>query len=400
MLELRKRSYGIGTLVAALALALVAGVMMFGGGQAAAKGKPLVVDDDGVECPDAAYTEVQAALDDVAEDGRVHVCPGLYSQSLTMNTHGVTLKGEPGAILDGTGLGSVIGITIDANGVTVHGLEIRDYGDEGVRAVGVSDLTLRNLNIHDVGSHAIDILDSDDVEIKNSTIAVAPTVFLGPEAIRLESVDSVTVSNVDVDGGFIGVNFACGSCDGTEAPTNGVVRGSTLANNRIGVLIANSTDATIQGNEITGADADFFSAAIRIGFLPNADTRIAGNELHGNTIGIFVAVSGIPTFDMTIENNHVHDNIRDGMVLLNLHDSEISGNLVEDNGGHGIALFDSTDNEVTGNTALGNGGFFSTLVIFKIGGTFDMFQHDPSSIPNTWSGNTCGTSLGTGIDCP
>lgn len=326
-----------------------------------------------------------------------------------------------------SGTGLVIGaagITLDLNGFTLSGdssapasygvdntggfddVTIKDGAivgfEQGIRGVGVSGLTIKDLTLTgQTSSHAIDILDSEDVEIKDTTISLA-TPF-GPEAIRLESVDGVEVKNVHVDGGFIGVNFACGSCDGSEAPTNGVVKESSFANNFIGVLIANSTDANLEENEISGA----VLWGIRIGFsgaVTVTGTEISESDLHDNLVGIFVAVPGVPTVGMKITENSVHDNTFDGMALLNLHDSEISENVVEDNGGHGIALFDSTDNEVAENTALGNGSVGTILAFFGFGipftPVFDMFQHDPNSIPNIWEENTCGTSLGTGIDCP
>ncbi len=385
----------------------------------AARGAPLVVDDDKVECPDAVYTTIGGALGDASAGNRIHVCAGVYNEPVVINKNGITLKGVPGAILDGDtpiNFGAVNGITISAgvSGVTVHGFEIRDYGNQGIRGDGtiaapLSGITLRNLNIHDVGDHAIDILHSDDVQIKHVTIVMPPYIDpvspfgclfgfpVSPEAIRLQDVHGVQVTNVAVDGGFIGVNFAL---DPNGGETNGVVRGSTFAHNFDGVLIADSSDATIRGNEITGA-----CSGIRVGFSTplTGGIRLVGNELFENFAGISAFVFGQRISAIEIKGNKIHDNDTDGVLLLNVHESEISENEVLDNGRNGIALFDSRDNEVAGNTALGNGtgGPLNLLeLFFGITTKVDMFQDDPTSIPNIWSSNICGTSLGTGIDCP
>lgn len=384
-------------------MAVAALPVIFLAGQALAA-KPLTVDDDLFECPDAGFTTIGGALAVAVPGNRIHVCEGVYNESVLIATDGITLKGVPGAILDGTGLGAVNGIFLDnVSGVTVHGFEIRNYGNQGVRGEFLSDLTLRKLNIHDVGNHAIDILDSNGVVIKSVTIAVGAGAPGFAEAIRLESVGAVHVNNANVTGGFIGVNFACGLCDGTELPTNGLVNGSTFTDNSFtGVLIANSTDARIRSNKFTGAGF----VGISVEFLASPGIRISGNELSENFIGIFVAADSQPTLNMKIEDNYVHNNILDGIVLLNVHDSEISANVVDDNGGHGIALFDSghiTSNSVTGNAASGNGFDISFLAIIfgAVGGPpfVDMY-HDPSSTPNIWSGNTCLTSSGAEVDCP
>lgn len=300
------------------------------------------------------------------------------------------------------------GITVDLNGFTIAGTVAGNFFgvdntggfddvtikrgsivgfEQGIRGEDVAGFTLNNLTFSgQTSSHAIDILDSADVVVKNSSFSLPPWSFGGPEAIRLESVDGFTVKKVDVDGGFIGVNFACGTCDGTEAPSNGVVKNSSFTDNFIGVEIANSTDAEIKENKISGAAF----AGIEIDFLVNIGTKISKNEIFDSGgfmdfgFGIIVA---FPTSDLEIKKNYVHDNFSDGILLKNVDDSKISKNTVKDNGGDGVSLESgSTGNEIKKNTATGNDDT-------------DM-MHDGTSTPNTWTINTCGTSSGADIDCP
>lgn len=129
----------------------------------------------------------------------------------------------------------------------------------------------------------------------------------------------------------------------------------------------------------------FPSRGIRITFtpfIPITNTRISENEIFGHGYGI---LSGsVLVDDSQFTENYIHDNLIDGMRLLNLDDSEISENFVMNNGGRGIALESgSTGNKISENTATGNTGF-------------DLF-HDGTSTPNTWTDNTYGTKSGADI---
>lgn len=323
----------------------------------------------------------------------VHANPACGA-TLTVDT---TLDGDltctttPGLII------GAAGITLDLGGFTLsgltcggcHGVRIVGFDDvqiengtidgfeQGVRAEGVVGLELKYLEFTgQTSSHAIDILDSEDVEIKYSTFDIPVTSFLGPEAIRLESVDGVEVKNVDITGGWIGVNFACGSCDGTEDPTNGEVKDSILSENVIGVLIANSIYAGIKNNEIKEA------GTVICGFCGPATIFSKGVSAGG----FGVIVSGV-----IIEDNVIHDNEGIGIQLWDVDGSEVFGNVVTENDQHGISLIiGSTGNEVTSNLAEENGD--GSIY-------FDMF-HDGASTPNEWEGNSCLTSSGADIDCP
>ena len=105
------------------------------------------------------------------------------------------------------------GITLDLNEYTLSGgstgygvdntggyldVTIKDGAivgfEHGVHAEGVSGFTLKDLNFSgDTASHVIDIVDGEDVVIKDVTIVVGAGSPVWAEAIRLESIDGVTV---------------------------------------------------------------------------------------------------------------------------------------------------------------------------------------------------------------
>ena len=296
---------------------------------------------------------------------------GAFNEAVVIGS-GIMLKAAPGdsPIIDGSGLGALVDlITISAgvSGVTIRGLEITDYGERGVFGAGtiaspLSDITLLNLFVHDgeglgVHHHAIDIRNASDVGIKRVKVVVGPSTIFG-EAIRLQSVDDVKVLRADVDSGFVGVNFACDLCDGTEPPTNGKVVNSSFDGTFIGVLIANSTDAKIVNNEIGLVTPGVLGfgfippRGIRVDFLPNSGTKFINNKISSYAFGI----------------------LADDLSGSNIHGNTATGNSVD-----GIRLRGgSAGNNVTGNTATGNT-------------VFDLSDATCPAVENKWKGNTFGT---------
>lgn len=235
--------------------------------------------------------------------------------------------------------------------------------EQGIRGVNVLRFTIKDMEVRDqTSSSAIDILRSVDVTIKDTvvTISVVSTTI---EAIRLQSVDGFTVKDVDVTGGNVGVNFACAPCPDPDGPSNGVVKDSSFTSNGNGILLADTTDATVKDNTITGSAST--GILVGLGFL-----------------------AGFPTItNVTITDNTVTGSGGSGIVLVKTDTSKVSANEVTGNGGRGIVLIlSSTGNKISGNTATGNTG--------------NDLEHDGSSSPNNWKNNICNTSSGADIDCP
>ncbi len=191
--------------------------------------------------------------------------------------------------------------------------------------------------------------------------------------------------NVDVDGGWVGVNFALSTEAELGPPTSGVVRGSTFANNFLfGVFMANSTDATIVGNEITGAGF----AGIYVGYTSGGVTGITvkGNDVSGS-VGV-AKWGGAGGHGIVLNNvheslvlgNEVSDSGEDGIALYGgASDNWVQGNEVSDSGRYGISVrVDASDNLIRGNTVSGSG-------------SYDL-HWDGSGTGNSWKGNNYGTS--------
>lgn len=276
------------------------------------------------------------------------------ADGITLDLNGYTLSG------DSTGYG--VDNTGGYDDVTIKDGAIVGFG-QGIRAEGASSLTLKDLSFSgDTGGghgHVIDIRGGEAVVIKDVTIVVGAGSPSWAEAIRLASIDNVLVTDVDVDGGLHGVNFAFDQVG--DPPTNGVVKDSTFTDNLwFGVFIANSTDATIEDNEITGAG--------EVG-------------IYAGSFGSGQVVTGV-----VIKDNVVSDTVGlswggYGIALSGVVDSEVSENTVTSSGVIGIALYGgSSDNLVKENEVSGSGWV-------------DLYDGSaPLPLDNTWEENEYDTS--------
>jgi len=319
-------------------------------------------------------------------------CSG--GDGLIIGAHGVTLELN-GFVLEGDLTSGKIGVdnTGGFSSVTIQYGVIQGF-DQGLKAADVDGLELKDLAFSGQNNRfdgrAIDVLGGKDVQIKHSSFTMPTPEFLGTEAIRLESVDNATVDHVVIHGGFVGVNFACGVCDGTEPPTNGEVKNSVIQGAFIGVFLANTTDATVQDNHISGG-VELNCTVATCGF----DFDIPGKGILAQsqpktpltTDSLSVVTNAL------IQGNHVHDTDGFGILLQGATDSEVKTNDVHLNTKDGIALLvaedpvpdiPSTGSLIQGNTSTGNGG--------------DDLSHDVGSTPNTWTDNICETK--TGADIP
>jgi len=277
---------------------------------------------------------------------------------VTVNLDGNTISGD-----GTTGIG--VDNTAGFNNVTIRNGTIKEFV-QAVRAEGVRRLVLKDLTIEGGSSHAIEVLDSRSVTIRDSFITIG-TAF-GREAIRLESVRPARVIDVSIIGGFVGINFACGVCDGSELPTNGTIKRCTISDTGDnGILLANTTNALVTNNVISGAAF----GGIQLGFdttTPVTDVQVVKNVIIGTSFGGafgagILLIRG--AFGNTIRNNVILDSAGNGITVdeaaLEPFDNTIRNNISNANTGFGYSdnTTDSgtagTENTYELNSCLGNG---------------------------------------------
>lgn len=210
---------------------------------ATAQTDTLVVDDDGVQCPEAGFSSIQAAVDASQLGDRVVVCSGVYDETVTIDTPDLTLCGaapdlaptcglvcvqvEPGCpglsatvSLDASASNQNFLITITEPGVTVRGLNVVAGTAQSAFDVRAPGVTLEDNRIASTAT-------GDAVELRTIGVnAVAPdtevrdNVLVGwiANAVGVWRPDATVTGNVFLDN-RVGVHLA-DDADGTQIAAN------------------------------------------------------------------------------------------------------------------------------------------------------------------------------------
>jgi hypothetical protein len=298
---------------------------------------------DTVRVPGDAET-IQAAVDAAEPGGMVLIEPGVYRESITVTTPFLTIRGmdRSRVVIDGD-FERAIGIhVIEADGVTIENLTVRNHLSIGARWTSVHGYRGSFLTAHDNGDHGLSAEDSDWGQFDRSY-----------------------ASGSSVSGLSIGRCFPC----------HAVVRDVLAEHNSIG---------------FSGTNA-------------GGDLAIVNSEWRFNLAGIVPATldadAAAPQRDMVIAGNSVHDNnataagtqgrmsptLGAGIVVTGGVDNLIASNLVQNHDGYGIAVLPNLDHALwitTGNEVRDN--------VVRSSGLADLALGAPAGGGDCFSGNTAG----------
>ena len=352
------------------------------------------VDNDWIGTPNAtdlgdgkifgysAFSTIQAGITGVSSDGTINVAAGTYAENVTINKS-LTLMGAGAATVIQVP-GASPGIDILAGDVTVRDLQVSSSGDsapyligaagtidasdlplngltllnviitgpgasatfgtaQGFRAEDITDLTMTNVTISGMRNHAMDILHSSTVAIDNAnvtgvdgsgTFGEGGTFAPGPEAIRIEDSNGVSVENSTIDGGFLGINFAYNPGTWDDSGTQGTISSTTIDRTWDAVLLADKAQATVENNTLRTSNT-----GVLVGFYDTAD---------GET-----PVS--PAVTANISGNTITENAR-GIRVLDTQSAttNINSNSISGNSEFGVKNFDSDDTLDATNNWWGN----------------------------------------------
>lgn len=263
-----------------------------------------------------AYTSVQLAVTAANAGDTVLVKSGVYNEAVSFARSGssvggyITLMGETGAILDGTGKGET-GIHISSqNYIRVIGLEVQYFtGSDTPMGIHVdgnsSNLEIRNTKVHNIenatgNAHGIALYGTDAIAISNILVdgnEIRNCKLGQSEALVLNgNVTNFTVSNNTVhDNDNIGIDFI--GFEGT-CPTASMdqARDGVCINNVV-YNISSKTNPTYGGDQ--SADGIYVDGGKSI--------VLERNWVYNCDIGIEVASEwkGKTTQDITVRNNFV-----------------------------------------------------------------------------------------------
>ncbi len=270
----------------------------------------------------ATATAAREAIANAAPGDTVVLGAGRHVGPLRIERQ-LVLRGEPGAILDGGGRGSVLEIA--AAGVVVEDLEIRGGGrrvltiDSGVRLVGAHNTTLRRLRIRD-------------------------TLY----GIYAERTAGLTVEGSDLAGrvkpldeGGEGNGIHLWYCEGAR------LAGNTLTRFQDAIYLSFADGAEVEGNRL------FECGRYGLHTMYCQRNRLISNLFTRNVAGIAIMFSN----GLQVERNLIVRNRGPrtyGLLLRDCSAGEFSDNRLVDNT---VAIFmdNSNRNHVHGNLIQDNG---------------------------------------------
>ena len=262
---------------------------------------------------DGAYATVAEALAAAAPHATIVVGPGVYREGLLVLDRPVTLRGLPGAVLDGGAQGGLLTITADS--VTVEGLTLRNTGrsfTEDRAAITVEKArfcTIRGNTLDDTFFGIYLAKSGDCLVAGNELTAYADRETRAGNGIhlwysaRVEVVDNVIrghrdgiyfefVEDARVEGNLSEENLRYGlhfmfsdRCDYV---------GNRFVRNGAGVAVMYSSQVVMEGNDFLenrgGAAFGLLLKEIR-------DSRIAGNRFRENSVAMYL--EGANRLDVT-----------------------------------------------------------------------------------------------------
>lgn len=241
----------------------------------------------------------------------IRFLPGVHRGALRVESP-VVLVGDSGAVVDGEGRGTVL--TVNADSVQIHGLEIRgagrslDHDDAAVKLVRCTGCRVIGTRIREP-LHGIYLLESHDVELRENDIvgnAGLPEARRG-NGIHLFHSSGVEIAHNRVRGTRDGIYFSFSS--------GNRIRENDISLVRYGLHYMYSDDNRFERNRFrrnAAGAAIMFSSRIlfrentfaeHVGYraygilLQTAyEVSAEGNRIEGNLIGVFLDMSENNTF--------------------------------------------------------------------------------------------------------
>lgn len=243
----------------------------------------------------ADYSTIQSAVDAAKPGGKIVIALGEYNESIVVNVSSLRLVARDGlhtVVVDGTGLGSVDGIHVTANGVEPRDLVVRNFNTfvgPGVVAFRVGILVEESENCRIEGNLAHS--NGDGNVLKHSSHCAVR----GNESrnnihngifLRNESNHKTVKDNVALDNGpdmnpapdFVPAGVGCGIQLSFDANDNKIMADSLSGNGRGFQFDRGSTSNDAKKNVATN-DSRFGIAPLAVGGQPAA----SGNSIKNNT---------------------------------------------------------------------------------------------------------------------
>ena len=375
-----------------------------------------VVDDDRVQCAKADFASIAEAMADeqVADGDIVRVCPGTYSDSVTISKS-ITLKGDPEAIdaidcfslnlpLDPAvhaivdpasrafGDAGQFGLKLRADGINVSGLVFQD-GWLGIDASDeYSGYRISHNLFRKFAYFGVELGSNGQAESRVDhncfwENAAGPGEMGGGMGSELDDpylnisvpanrtlANARSLTNARIDHNRTYRNNEALSGFGPGLRDHVVFDHNLQRDDRFAIALQHSVSSAILDNDIAGPDLfpprpTNFVSPILIGGA-NEGLEIAGNLIVGGRASVTFSITGgldvflEPSRDLVVRENTFTGATRSAIGTAPLTqgvaavvDSRFEANIMSGNGFHGAILQSGvTGNTFVGNVADGNGG--------------------------------------------
>lgn len=354
-----------------------------------------VVDDDGLQCPNADFTTISAAVAASLPDGRIRVCPGEYRESVRILTSGLVLqaprhhgqatecKTDPMAdptrhaiVLYNNSLNGgnpSVGFQLEADNVVIDGFVVQP-NPAIVAANGVGIFASRFFSGHDI-RHNVVQRNTIGVYVNSGSVNPAKS-FVRQNCIRDNRLTGAASGNgIYSDQGLhlaeIQNNYLTGNLNAVVIDTFLTTPSDVLITHNESIddgaiAVFNSTNVGVKYNKVrNSAGSGIVLRNVSPGEVAFNDLQTGGPNRNGISLvaasQILVKSNRVTGFQLngvrlggssnnnTVETNRSHDNGQAGMRLTEMS----SGNTIRNNHMRGNVpdCFDDTTGSGTAGTA-------------------------------------------------
>lgn len=240
---------------------------------------------------------IQKAIDSVGEGAVIEVTPGEYHEAVTVDKHGITLRGvvegDRRPVFEGKGK-LADALIVSGNDFQISGFTLQHYQGNGLTAQGVEHLVIRDLIVDDTGLYGV-----YSVESKN---------------VLIEKVKATRIKDAAL---YVGQS------------QGGVVRDNEVYGNVAGIEVENSSDVIVENNH-----AHDNTGGILVFVLPGKvvkegkRNRVINNVVENNNLENFgdpeAVIGKLPKGA--------------GITIMAADETEVSGNTIRNNQSYGIAI--------------------------------------------------------------
>jgi hypothetical protein len=207
-----------------------------------ARAATLTVDDDHAQCPGAAFTSIQTAVDAASPGDKINVCPGTYQEQVDVHKP-LTISGVD---IAGQNLATIRPAPAVANSTSlVTGNPIAAI----ILVNGTNNVTLTNLTVDGA---------------TNGINACSPNLIGVYYRNASGKIDNLAVKNIKLGPGFEGCQsgLAIFVQSGSGGMSKVDILNSSVHDYQKNGITANEvgTEANIKGNAVTGIDSDPYNA--------------------------------------------------------------------------------------------------------------------------------------------